>query len=89
MLGRILFGLAVVAIGAVVGSVIVKTIRGIINRQKIRNLAHSEGMRRVVIDSIDSCTNKVKITDLGTNRQMSITGDGIDYDLYEGETITI
>ncbi len=89
MLGRILMGLATIAIGALAVSVIVKTVRGLINKRKIQNLAHSEGMRRVIIDSVDRCSNRVKITDLGTDKKMTIEGDGIDNDIYEGDVIRV
>ena len=89
MLGRILMGLATIAIGALAVSVIVKTVRGLINKRKIQNLVHSEGMRRVIIDSVDRCSNRVKITDLGTDKKMTIEGDGIDNDIYEGDVIRV
>ena len=89
MLGRIIIGLAAVAIGALAVTAIVKTVYGIIDRWRIKNLAASEGMKRVIIDSIDYCTNKVKITDLDTDRKMTIEGDDIDIDLDEYDIITI
>ena len=87
MLGRILLGLATIAVGALAVSLIVKTVRGIINKRKVENLARSENMRRVIIDSVNRTTNRVKITDLDSKRQMQIDGDDIDYDIYEGEVI--
>lgn len=89
MLGRILLGLASVAVGALAVAVIVKTVRGIINKRKIKNLAHSAGMKKVIIDSVDTCSNRVKITDLTTDKRMTINGDDIDDDICEGDVIRV
>ena len=80
MLGWILLGIAVAAVGVVV-------ISGIISKSRIKEVMQEQNMKRAVITEINKCTNVIKLKDLNSNETMKIQGDGIDDSLREREKI--
>ena len=80
MFGWILLGLAATAVGVIV-------ISGIVNKSRIKEKMRERGLEEAIITEIDSCTNKVKLEDLYSDKTLEIQGDDLDCSLEEYDTI--
>lgn len=87
LLGRLLIGLAVAAVGAVAVAVTVKRIKGVLDRNRLKNLAMQDGINKALVDSIERCDNKVTLKDLNLNRKITYQGDSISSDVKVGVII--
>lgn len=83
-LGRLLAGIVVAAVGALAVAVTVKTVKSILDRNRLANLAHSDGMRSALVETIQHCDNKVTLKDLNSNKRVTYQGEGIGRDVREG-----
>ena len=85
ILGRLLLGIAAVAVGAIATVATVKYINGVLTRRKLANLANQDGIRRAIVDTVNRCSNRVSLSDLDSNRKVSYqSNDGIADDIDEG-----
>ena len=80
MLGWILAGLAIMAVGVIV-------ISGMVTKSRIKEEMRSRNFKDMMITEINNCTNTIKLEDLDSDRTIEIQGDDIDSSLYEYETI--
>lgn len=80
MLGWILLGIAVAAVGVVV-------ISGIISKSRIKEVMQEQNIQRALITEINRCTNVIKLKDLNSSKTKEIQGDGIDDSLREYDKI--
>lgn len=87
LLGRLLIGLAVATVGAVAVAVTVKCIKGVLDRNRLKNLAMQDGINKALVDSIERCDNKVTLKDLNSNRKITYQGDSISSDVKVGVII--
>lgn len=85
MIGWILAGLA----AAATVSAIVIVIRGVITKNRIREKMREEGIRRMIVQKVDECSNIVKLEDLNSDKTIEIQGDGISSEIDEYDTIVI
>ena len=87
MLGRLLVGAAVAALGTAVAVLIVRRVRGKITREKLAEAIAGEGVKKAVIQKGDKCRNKVHLKDLCSDKKIDVEGDGIDEGLSDGDII--
>ena len=83
-LGRLLIGLAAAALGAVAVAVTVKCIKGVLDKNRLKNLAMQDGINQALVDSIERCSNKVTLKDLNSNKKVTYQGDSISRDVKAG-----
>ena len=84
LLGRVLVGIAAAAVGALAVAVTVKTVKSIFNRNSLANLAHSDGMKSALVETIEKCDNKVTLKDLNSSKRVTYQGKGIGRDVRKG-----
>lgn len=82
MLGWILLGL-------VCATAVVVVISGIVTKNRIREEMAKQNMKKAVIESIDTCSNKVSLKDLESGKCLEIQGDDVSYDLDERDRIYV
>lgn len=82
MLGWILFGLAVAAVGVIV-------ISGIVSRNSIKEQMENKGMKSAIIKEINKCTNTVKLESLYDHETLEIRGDDLDNSLRRNDIIYV
>ncbi len=80
MIGWILAGLAIMAVGVIV-------ISGMVTKSRIKEEMRSRNFKDMMITEINKCTNTIKLEDLDSDSTIEIQGDDIDSSLYEYETI--
>lgn len=80
MLGWILAGLAVMAVGVII-------ISGMITESRIKEEMRSRNLEDMLITEINRCTNTIKLEDLYSDKTLEIKGDDIDCSLGEYDTI--
>lgn len=80
MLGWILAGLAIMAVGVIV-------ISGMVTKSRIKEEMRNRNFKDMMITEINKCTNTIKLEDLDSDRTIEIQGDDIDSSLYKYETI--
>jgi hypothetical protein len=94
MLGFIIgMAVGVVAV-AVVGGIIIYTIKGEISPRTIRKIQSADGLlKSVIVSNIDRCNNRVTVEALdgmcenGRKETYELRGDGISHDMYKGKHI--
>lgn len=77
------------AVGYGVGYGVGLIIAGIINKHTLKEKMQAEGIKKIVLKTIDTTKNQVKFTDLDTDEEYTCDGDEIGDDIYEGQKITI
>lgn len=77
ILEMLLWGIGGALIGGAVGAII----DGIINRQRLREIAQSRDLRKSIVRSINRCDNIVKLEDLESGKCLTVQGDGIADDV--------
>lgn len=82
MLGWILLGL-------VCAAAVVVVISGTITKSRIKEEMAKQNMSRAVIESIDTCSNKVSLKDLSSGKVLEIQGDDVAYELDERDRIYV
>lgn len=82
MLGWILAGIAMLAVGVIV-------ISGMITKDRLREQLKSRNLKSAFVKSIDRCTNTVKLEDLYSDETLEIQGDDVDSELRLHQRITV
>lgn len=70
-----------------VGTAIVCTISGEINKSKIVKTMKENGFQEAFVKMIDKCSNTITLEDLENHKEIKIQGDSISDDLYESEEL--
>lgn len=80
MLGWILLGLVCTA-------AVVVVISGMITKNRIREEMEKQNINKAVVETINTCSNKVTLKDLESGKCLEIQGDDVAYDLREKDRI--
>lgn len=75
------------AIVAAALSAIVVVVNGIITKDVAKQQLRNRGVTNAMVDKINNCTNCVSIKDLDSDNTYEIRGEGIGYDISEGDVI--
>lgn len=70
-----------------VGTAIVCTISGEINKSKLMKTMKENGFQDAFVKMIDKCSNTITLEDLKNHNEIKIQGDSISDDLYESEEL--
>lgn len=79
--------LAVAAVAAVAAIVI--NISGMITKATLQENLKGKNMSAVIVKKINRCTNQISLEDLNSDQTVEVHGDGVSYELYEGDVIYI
>ncbi len=77
------------AIMAAALSAIVIVVNGIISKDVAKQKMREKGVDKFIVDKIDKCTNTMSIKDLESSNTYELKGDGIGYDIFEGDVIYV
>ncbi len=76
---------AIAAIGAALVGYI--TVKGIIDRKKLKEEMLKKQIRAALIKKVDNAESVVKLQDLDSSEEFQLKGEGIASDIREGELI--
>ena len=76
-------------LGGILGAIALIEIAGAITVAVIKEEMQNMDIKGCCVDTIYRCDNKIKLSDLYSNKTFEMEGDSISDDLYEGEQIYV
>lgn len=80
-------GLVVAAATAAVVSVVKIVISGIITKNKLKEAMENKNVQNAIVEKVENCSNQVTLRDLENDTIYEVHGDGVDYNIDEGDII--
>ena len=80
LLGTLLLGALAVGVAAYV-------VKGIIDKNKLKEAMRDKEFREAWIDTVDRVAKKVKLKDVRSGNYLEVQGDGVAPDIHEGDRI--